>query len=753
MVGAGAYMTTKPNRPNSASFTQPDYIAQLYAASNWSQLWLELDSGDYGRLKLARDPLALDYAQDLTLGQQAATRPDLNFEEALDLLPNLWRYTLLKHSLLNVADRYPAAFFETLIELGQAQTAITLVERLTVAEYKVDLLCAIVPRLQKCSPTQAAEVRRLLHLAAETAPLITSNYERTHALLKVATLLYQFGETATIPALLATAAEIDQNDPTDYRNSLLCEVALTMLLLGEKEVGHKLLDINLALAIYHISKQVRQLSAVGEGALVLQAVAAATNELETAPYQEIAVNAATSTRSIVVTLVGLGGASEVEQAIKLLARTHGLVNTAVAKGNVSSLNLAYSYLAEAYAALGNWAEVRKLLALIDPPWERLDTYVVVLAQMLRPDQAEASPNQLLAIFLAEATELALLLMIDYSQYADEDNAKLLLRLIKLLLQSGDITQAIKITQNLVPIDARTVALSWVALHIVEKHDYASASQWLGQVEKQVVFQDSYRVMAVALSAHIAALVKANSWLQAVTIAVSNGKTENADLAGALAGLVKALTQASLWDEALAVVALLPDYDVLKEVALELVTALLKAEQPAKAELLLQISVDTHAYPVVLALLAKHTNSPTSPYWQQLEQWFTTHVPQTLTIANEQSAYAHAQHLCLVVEVLVHAGEIPRVEQLLTLSADKSFRGTVFHALLEVLITTGDLLKVESLYYPELTVNPDLESKRPLQEILKALAIAWAERGEWDSATNGASLNSSFTLETYRHRAR
>ena len=86
-------------------YARKHYISHLYKARKWHRLWQVLDQGDYGRSKVRYGTSS--YALDLDLGKQAAAWEGGTLQQGIALLPNLWRYTLLRGSLTSRVDSYP----------------------------------------------------------------------------------------------------------------------------------------------------------------------------------------------------------------------------------------------------------------------------------------------------------------------------------------------------------------------------------------------------------------------------------------------------------------------------------------------------------------------------------------------------------------------------------------------------------------------------------------------------------------------
>lgn len=128
-------------------YARQHYIAHLYEAGQWEQLFEVLDEGRYGKAKLASDPSTRLYALDLDLGRRAAASSHWNLQQAIQHLPHLWRYTLLRSSLASRADRYPEEAFKAMLVLGYEQRAIGLAELLTKPAYQASIFLLIARHL------------------------------------------------------------------------------------------------------------------------------------------------------------------------------------------------------------------------------------------------------------------------------------------------------------------------------------------------------------------------------------------------------------------------------------------------------------------------------------------------------------------------------------------------------------------------------------------------------------------------------
>ena len=75
-------------------YARQHYIAHLYYARNWRQLFKVLDTKEFGQAKIKNDPSMHSYVQELYMGQLAAGWEGWSLEDGIELLPCLWQYTL-----------------------------------------------------------------------------------------------------------------------------------------------------------------------------------------------------------------------------------------------------------------------------------------------------------------------------------------------------------------------------------------------------------------------------------------------------------------------------------------------------------------------------------------------------------------------------------------------------------------------------------------------------------------------------------
>jgi tetratricopeptide (TPR) repeat protein len=162
-------------------YARHHYITHLYLAKEWQRLFEVLDTEEYGHAKLRFDPSTRSYAQDIQLGQLAASWEGWSLKEGITLLPRLWQYTLLQGNLASRADNYPEEGFRLLALLKREREALGLAEQLTNLSRKAHMLCIIAESLRIQGHSEAIWLE--LHMRAHEVILtIEKNDARAWAL-------------------------------------------------------------------------------------------------------------------------------------------------------------------------------------------------------------------------------------------------------------------------------------------------------------------------------------------------------------------------------------------------------------------------------------------------------------------------------------------------------------------------------------------------------------------------------------------
>lgn len=203
-------------------YARRHYIAHLIAAKNWERLWEVIDRGDYGHGKLRHDPSTRNYALDLDLVRQATiSAAEDDYGVGVELIPRLWRYSLLRCSLASQADNCPEELFEALVLLGRAQEAYARAELLTDPIRKARCIANI--DVQQGRRKDVARIQEhLLDRAIDIARMAPGDDQRATALLEIAQVQ---ATSKAWESALEIAYMIDQNEQRSRAFSAVAEAA------------------------------------------------------------------------------------------------------------------------------------------------------------------------------------------------------------------------------------------------------------------------------------------------------------------------------------------------------------------------------------------------------------------------------------------------------------------------------------------------------------------------------------------------
>lgn len=168
-------------------------VSHLAAAREWSRLWELMDANSYTRAKLNYDPSMASYAQDLDTARQAAIdATEGNLATGIELLPNLWRYSLLRCTINEQVEAYPDEVIEFFAIRGNVQLAYGMAEVLPDEERKATVLSRIGQHLmsqtENCVVSQTVLMRGL-----ELAQSIQSSEGHDSALANVISSMLKAG--------------------------------------------------------------------------------------------------------------------------------------------------------------------------------------------------------------------------------------------------------------------------------------------------------------------------------------------------------------------------------------------------------------------------------------------------------------------------------------------------------------------------------------------------------------------------------
>ncbi len=183
-------------------YARQHYITHLYYARDQLGIFQVLDVGEYGQAKIQYLDLgSILYTRDLDLGKHASVWKSRIGEEQgrtlndqITQLPHLWRYSLLRCSLINGERQYPDGVFRLLVLLKREKEALQLAELFTDPILKAEALLAIAKQMLK-QPELGSECLNILTRAYTVVDAIKENiYQCSAILLELGQILTQAQE-------------------------------------------------------------------------------------------------------------------------------------------------------------------------------------------------------------------------------------------------------------------------------------------------------------------------------------------------------------------------------------------------------------------------------------------------------------------------------------------------------------------------------------------------------------------------------
>jgi tetratricopeptide (TPR) repeat protein len=246
-------------------YARRHYITHLYEARLDQQLFAVLDQGSYGQAKERLDRTTRSYTHDLDLGRKAATRPHLEQQEAIALLPVLWRYTLLRGSIKSQADHYPESLFEGMLLVHREADVLGIAELLTQKSARVALLLRIGLHLTAQSGASVASMY-VFRRAQSIASTIEEADLRASALSKIGLALAKAGQEADASRVLTFAEEVARNvEQTDLRVFALSDIGLALVKAGQEKEARRVLTFaeEIVRSIKEVDLRASALSKIG----------------------------------------------------------------------------------------------------------------------------------------------------------------------------------------------------------------------------------------------------------------------------------------------------------------------------------------------------------------------------------------------------------------------------------------------------------------------------------------------------------
>ncbi|MCA0350687.1 MAG: AAA family ATPase [Chloroflexi bacterium] len=161
-------------------YARQHYITHLAYAEQWGALWQVIDVGEYGEHKVRFEPSTRLYGLDLDRARESVIAAGQSIEQQLELLPRLWRYSLLRTSLTAHADRWRDYHFVMLAMLGRVSEALAQLDICSNQVSQVRVWSQLLPYLE-------SDVRwRIFQRMEQTARSISDSRHRDYALYLVA---------------------------------------------------------------------------------------------------------------------------------------------------------------------------------------------------------------------------------------------------------------------------------------------------------------------------------------------------------------------------------------------------------------------------------------------------------------------------------------------------------------------------------------------------------------------------------------
>lgn len=162
------------------AYARDHLIDHLEAGALWAELFATLDDPAWVRGRADLDPSTFALCADLDAGRRAAARPGVTGDEALALLPRLWRYSLLRHSLSSHADAYPDSGYLAMALTGDVDRAVELAHLISRPLRRVLVLTRIAAALGRAD-AEDDDVAHLIDLAVVAAAQVVDPDEQRQA--------------------------------------------------------------------------------------------------------------------------------------------------------------------------------------------------------------------------------------------------------------------------------------------------------------------------------------------------------------------------------------------------------------------------------------------------------------------------------------------------------------------------------------------------------------------------------------------
>jgi len=709
------------------------YAAHLYYGRQWQRLFDLLDEGSYGHAKEHYDVSTRSYVQDLDFGRQAAARHGETIEEELALLPQLWRFTLLRGSLKSRADQYPLELFQVMLLLGRETEVMGLAELLTNPVYKVQILLQIANHLGRL-PTRKSESNQIFFRAREVASSIEDQYEKANAFseLTIALARSEQWEQAQV------VAHSIENSNMKARTLSALAIALTQAEHWEHAQIFYTQAQTVATSIEDSNEKAKTL---GELAEVLSELATAlTKRKQWEQAQAVASSIEDSSEKAKV-LRELASALAQEQQWEQAQVVATSIEDSYKKAT------ALSALATALAQAQKWEQAQVVATSIEDSYEKVKALRELAA----------------ALAQAEQWELALAVITSIENYNEKARALSILASILAQAQQWEQALAICVQAQAVAISIENLpekakALSVLATALTQAQQWERAQILFAQAQTVATSIEDSNEKAEALRELATALTQAQQWEQAQVVVNSiNDRKKRAEVlvelattlaqaqkrkqahffcaqaqavvhsfddkekAGVLRELVIALAQAQQWEQAQAVVTSIEASHEKGWALRGLATTLAQTQQWEQAQAVVASMEDSFVKARALRELATTL--------AQTQQWEQAHVVAT----SIQDSHEKAWVLRELATALAQAQQWEQAQAIATSIEEAYEKAEALRELATALTQAQQWEQAQILYAQMQAIATFIESSYKKAEALKELAIALAQAQQWEQA--------------------
>ena len=233
----------QPAEQGRREYGRRNYVAHLYHAMLWDELFAVLDSGSHGRHRVAADPSTREFWAKLEFGLRACTR-HADDETVIARLPRLWRYAILRHGLARNADDQSVDALAAHALLGHAEQAAGLAELISDPRRRSATCQQLATLLVEYAGT-AADSARFADLARRAIDGITDSAEQAETLGELITARIALSD-AGLPTGVEERAELEvlvrAVKAPIIRTARLAEFARLIARDGEQPEFERVLD-------------------------------------------------------------------------------------------------------------------------------------------------------------------------------------------------------------------------------------------------------------------------------------------------------------------------------------------------------------------------------------------------------------------------------------------------------------------------------------------------------------------------------